>query len=552
MHNNTFECPFCIEECNNSNKIICPHCQYYCCINCAERYLKDQKVAYICPNPECKKGWDFTFIYKNFPKKFIDNDLKKSYAEMCYVIDTQQFLPQYTAEVNFCKKLNKVYQILIDNKIDWSNIFDKLDIDNVSDEEISNIKPDKLQILIDIHSLVQDYISLELLIKIFSINYNEKLYLLYLYYNIFKNNINNVINHYHIKRIDYHCWFILIYVLMDDNEQDKCRLKINEDKYCISELFKNMQNLSFQKNYENFKNILKKLNINYQENINNQSICKCFENFCDGDISAFNDNLICNLCKKIFCSKCHKEIHFKTNEKQEEIIHECKQEDIDTVKMLTENVKKCPNCIQRIKKDGGCDHMWCPKCGTMFNWSDLKITKTTTNPHYFQWLRQTGRAVPRLNHPDADPYYNCNIQLNREQCINIINKYVNNNLLLFKNFASLTELKMIENNNDEMNFARAEYAFGIIDNKEFSNKISTYYMDKFFTDNYNMIVVNTIYMVSELFKTIEQNGKINNDILTSMTEIINIHNDGTKNIHDMYPSIKVQMINTENYNSYYI
>ena len=103
-----FECPICgEEECNNSIKITCPHCHYFCCLECAKQYLKYQKVAYICPNPDCKKAWDFSFIYKNFPKDFIDNELKKSYAEMCFTIDTQQYLPYYTAEVEFCKKLNK-------------------------------------------------------------------------------------------------------------------------------------------------------------------------------------------------------------------------------------------------------------------------------------------------------------------------------------------------------------------------------------------------------------------------------------------------------------
>ena len=70
--------------------------------------------------------------------------------------------------------------------------------------------------------------------------------------------------------------------------------------------------------------------------------------------------------------------------------------------------------------------MWCPTCKTMFNWSTGEITKTTTNPHYFAWLRQTGQTIPRYNHPDADPYYNCNEQLNREQCNRIIDKYIKN------------------------------------------------------------------------------------------------------------------------------
>ena len=60
--------------------------------------------------------------------------------------------------------------------------------------------------------------------------------------------------------------------------------------------------------------------------------------------------------------------------------------------------------------------------------------------------------------------------------------------------------------------------------------------------NYNMIVVNTIYMISEFFRAISHNQKINDETMTSMKEIIQIHNEGVKDIYDMYPSLKVQLI----------
>jgi len=581
MATNTFECPFCgEEECDNSIKISCPHCHYYCCLDCAEHYLKDQKVAYVCPNPDCKKEWNFNFIYKNFPKDFINNELKKNYAEMCYVIDIQQFLPHYTAEVNFCKKLNKAYQVLMDNNINYQDIYDNLEINMGDEKELEKLKPEKIQLLADYHELVKDYISIELLAKIFSINYHEDMYLLYLYYNLFKNvsiknNIENVIDHYHIENLDFHVWFDSDYNLMNDEEQDLCESVRETKNYYIKEVINKMKQKTFQENYEKVKDIFKKLNIKYQEDKNRHfKVGKCFTNSCDGDVYRFKDQIVCNMCQKVFCTKCHAEIYpesvehmidyqielipnplyHKYTKEQKEEKHECKQEDIDTVKMLTENVKNCPNpeCRQPIQKNGGCDHMWCPTCKTMFNWSTGEITKTTTNPHYFQWLRQTGQTVPRYNHPDADPYHNCNEQLNREQCNRIIDKYVKDDLIKFKNFASNIELKMIENNNDEMSAARAEYAYGVIDDKEFANKISTYYMDKFFTDNYNMIVINTISMISDFFRVLGQTHKITDETLTEMKSIIDIHNEGVKEIYDMYPTVHIQLIDITDNSHFYI
>jgi hypothetical protein len=70
--------------------------------------------------------------------------------------------------------------------------------------------------------------------------------------------------------------------------------------------------------------------------------------------------------------------------------HECKQEDIDSVKEIRNHSRPCPSCKSRIFRISGCDTMWCTRCNTGFNWrTGLVITdaRDLHNPHYIDFVR---------------------------------------------------------------------------------------------------------------------------------------------------------------------
>lgn len=115
------------------------------------------------------------------------------------------------------------------------------------------------------------------------------------------------------------------------------------------------------------------------------------------DCRGFVDNTWnCGLCSVHVCRKCH-EI------KQKDTDHECKEENIETAKLLAKDSKPCPGCAVLIFRISGCNQMWCVNCGVTFDWQTLKIDQGHIhNPEYFKAL-QSGRVpFAERNNNNAD------------------------------------------------------------------------------------------------------------------------------------------------------
>jgi hypothetical protein len=127
-----------------------------------------------------------------------------------------------------------------------------------------------------------------------------------------------------------------------------------------------------------------------------QFVNKCPAANCAGFL---NTSWECGLCNAKACKHCRE--HMLDPES-----HVCNPDTVETVKAIAKEAKPCPKCGEFISKISGCDQMWCIQCKTAFSWNTGKIETTVIhNPHYFQWMRESGQAIPRRDVPgDACNY----------------------------------------------------------------------------------------------------------------------------------------------------
>jgi hypothetical protein len=116
---------------------------------------------------------------------------------------------------------------------------------------------------------------------------------------------------------------------------------------------------------------------------------RCTRDGCQGFLSTAWK---CGLCEWYSCSKC-----FAVKGQAHDVAHECKKEDVETAELIKKDCKPCPKCGEFIEKSSGCDQMFCISCQTPFSWITGKIVTSGPihNPHYYEWMRRTGGAVPR-------------------------------------------------------------------------------------------------------------------------------------------------------------
>lgn len=78
------ECPTCIEAYNRTTRrrVVCPFCHFETCLACAEYYILSVVQDPHCAH--CKNAWPRVFVDDQFPKHFVNRELKEHRQEILY------------------------------------------------------------------------------------------------------------------------------------------------------------------------------------------------------------------------------------------------------------------------------------------------------------------------------------------------------------------------------------------------------------------------------------------------------------------------------------
>ena len=138
-------------------------------------------------------------------------------------------------------------------------------------------------------------------------------------------------------------------------------------------------------------------------------IMPCPGDNCKGYLST---QYKCEVCKLFTCPDCFEIIGYSKEDP-----HTCLENNIKSAELIKKETKGCPQCGVRIFKISGCDQMWCTECKVAFSWNTGKIVISGAihNPHYYNYLQQTGGAANNTPRNPGDivcggliPYYTMN------------------------------------------------------------------------------------------------------------------------------------------------
>jgi hypothetical protein len=113
-------------------------------------------------------------------------------------------------------------------------------------------------------------------------------------------------------------------------------------------------------------------------------IMRCPTTACEGFVGL---DWKCGMCTQQVCKECRECTEGSGRP------HACDPDKVASVKALAKEAKPCPKCAAMISKIDGCDQMWCTQCHTAFSWRTGTVETHIHNPHYYQWMRQTGQHL---------------------------------------------------------------------------------------------------------------------------------------------------------------
>lgn len=108
-----------------------------------------------------------------------------------------------------------------------------------------------------------------------------------------------------------------------------------------------------------------------------------------GIVMRNGDQIKCHVCNSIYCPECGVKLDSSED-------HICLKDEIESFKELQSNTRPCPNCASPIFKIEGCNHMFCVKCKTSFDWRTGEKISGYSNPHRDEWLNNMGISTESI------------------------------------------------------------------------------------------------------------------------------------------------------------
>lgn len=108
-----------------------------------------------------------------------------------------------------------------------------------------------------------------------------------------------------------------------------------------------------------------------------------------GIVMRDGDQIKCHVCNSIYCPECGVKLDPSED-------HICLKDEIKSFKELQSNTRPCPKCASPIFKIEGCNHMFCVKCKTSFDWKTGEKISGYSNPHRDEWLNNIGVSTESI------------------------------------------------------------------------------------------------------------------------------------------------------------
>lgn len=531
-------CDICIESFNENKLITCfnINCKLVTCKKCINYYIINTPEEAHCMSCKSKYSMKFMHTMKLQSKEYNDHLKQILFDKECALLPQTQIFIENNKDIQINilnNKINNVKKNIYKSLIEFSKAIDydktkMCDIINHSDYLKTNNSTTIKDMYNGICIFGNDIIGCRS-------NFNDNL--------IYANNgwrisdywIDDIFNdepYYKITK----AFYGKIGFLLPDNKficYIRIRGESNNEIYCIlcrknHNCFKDSCKIpnECQESYNNIINDYKKFQqlsleqrnfiiYDYTDKEKTQSInllqfhcpnddCKYFLK----DMQCNNSNLECTNCNIQVCRDCH-EIKM-CSESPTGLSHVCLKENIQNVKYILKNTKNCPGCNKIVYKDRGCDHMFCIMCGTAFNWSNLKITITTSSPDIQVYLKNSGNYLNRnpddiLCGRDLDNNFRFNLQCKFRNfllpsTIDDIN-YLINKIVHINNI----DKRMYLNNNQDNQDLRINYLFNKITEKQFKTNIKMRHKKNSFNDEMYSLLSTFYQCATNLFYNLEYN-----------------------------------------------